>query len=183
MAVAVSVLSAMAACAPKTEDSNAPKLISGGTAATVAGKSGKQDPAAPVAAGELYSLTYKGVTVVPGMYADEAIKALGEGYVKSAEIDDCDFNGKSTTYDYKVFVLFADNRDGGKFKISSIDIKTADVDCGGVKIGSTLDDVRKAYGDPTEEPAYGLRYEKNNIQVQFVADANKTVTSIVIKII
>ena len=183
MAVAVSVLSAMASCAPKDEGSNAPKLISGGTAATVAGKSGKQDPAAPAATGDLYTVTYKGVAVVPGMYAEDAIKALGEGYVKSAEIDDCDFDGKSTTYDYKSFVLFADNRDGGKFKISTINIKTADVDCGGVTIGSSLDDVRKVYGDPTEEPAYGLRYEKNNIQIQFVAGGDKIVTSILFKTI
>ena len=177
LAVSVSEITVMTACAPKEEGGNAPQLISGGTAATVAGKEteNKQAPSAPAASSDSYGLTFNGVLV------DAAIKALGEGYVKSADIDDCDFNGKSTTYDYKSFVLFADNRDGGKFKISTIDVRDPSVDCGGVKIGSTLEEVKKAYGTPTSEEIYGLCYQKNHTQVQFISTDEKTVSSILFK--
>ena len=184
--VAASVITIMAACAPKEEGNgnNAPQLISGGTAATVASKAADpKESAAPAASSDVYGLTYKGVLVTPGMDAEEAIKALGEGYVKSPDIQSCAFNGIETSYDYKDFVLFVDNRDGGKYKINTIDIKAATVDCGGVKIGSPIEDVKKAYGNPTSEEVYGLCYEKNKTQVQFVSADEKTVSSILFKAI
>ena len=183
LAAAAFVMTVMAACAPKEEGGNAPQLISGGTAATVAANTSdnKQEPSASAASNASYGLLYNGVLITPGMEADAAIKALGEGYVKSAEIDDCDFNGKSTTYDYKSFVLFADNRDGGKFKISTIDVRDPAVDCGGIKIGSTLEDVKKVYGTPSSEEVYGLCYQKDHIQVQFISVDEKTVSSILYK--
>lgn len=183
LAVSFSVIAAMTACTPKEEGGNAPQLISGGTAATVAGKEtdGKNEPSETAASSNAYGLLYNGVLVTPGMEVDAAIKALGEGYVKSADIDDCDFNGKSTTYDYKSFVLFADNRDGGKFKISTIDVRDASVDCGGVKIGSSLEDVKKVYGTPTSEEIYGLVYVKEHTQIQFISTDEKTVSSILYK--
>lgn len=181
LVMAASVMTAMAACAPKNEGSDAPQLISGGTAATTASQEGKQDLSAPSASNDTYSFTYKGAAIIPGMEADVALKALGEGYVKSPTIDSCAFNGKETSYDYKDFVLFVDNRDGGKFKVNTIDIKADSVDCGGVKIGSTLEDVRKAYGNPTSEELYGLCYEKNHTQIQFISVDEKTVSSILYK--
>lgn len=183
LVVAASVMTVIAACAPKEEGGNAPQLISGGTAATVVANTSdsKQEPSASAASNDSYGLLYNGVLVTPGMEVDAAIKALGEGYVKSADIDDCDFNGKSTTYDYKYFVLFADNRDGGKFKISTIDVRDPSVDCGGIKIGSTLEDVKKVYGTPSSEEIYGLCYQKDHIQIQFISVDEKTVSSILYK--
>ena len=182
LVIAASVMMVMAACSPKEEGNNAPQLISGGTAATVASKdAGVKESAAPAASSDAYGLTYKGVLVTPGMDADEAIKALGEGYVKSPDIQSCAFNGIETSYDYKDFVLFVDNRDGGKYKINTIDIKANTVDCGGVKIGSSIEDVKKAYGNPTSEEVYGLCYEKNKTQVQFISVDEKTISSILFK--
>lgn len=185
LVAAASVMTVMAACTPKGDDgNNAPQLISGGTAATVASKGADvKESAAPAASSDVYGLTYKGVLVYPGMDAEEAIKALGEGYVKSPDIQSCAFNGIETSYDYKDFVLFVDNRDGGKYKINTIDIKAATVDCGGVKIGSSIEDVKKAYGNPTSEEVYGLCYEKNKTQVQFVSTDEKTISSILFKAI
>lgn len=180
--IAVSVMASLAACAPEDNGSKAPEVISGGTAATIASKEDKQDAPAPAAAGDAYGLTYKGVVITPGMEAEAAIAALGAGYVKSPDIQSCAFNGIETSYDYKDFVLFVDNRDG-KNKINTIDVRTASVDCNGVKIGSTLDDVRKAFGNPTSEELYGLCYEKNNTQIQFIATDEKTVSSILFKAI
>lgn len=180
---AASVITGLAACAPKEEDSNAPQVISGGTAATVASKEDNQNASAPSAApasGDTYSLTYKGVVITPGMESDAAIAALGAGYVKSPDIQSCAFNGVETSYDYNDFVLFVDNRDG-KNKINTIDVRAASVDCGGVKIGSTLEEVRKAFGDPTSEELYGLCYEKNHTQIQFISTDEKTVSSILFK--
>lgn len=185
LVAAASVMTVMAACTPKGDDgNNAPQLISGGTAATVASKGADvKESAAPAASSDVYGLTYKGVLVYPGMDAEEAIKALGEGYVKSPDIQSCAFNGIETSYDYKDFVLFVDNRDGGRYKINTIDIKAATVDCGGVKIGSSIEDVKKAYGNPTSEEVYGLCYEKNKTQVQFVSTDEKTISSILFKAI
>jgi len=184
LAAATSVMTAMVACTPKetSEGNNAPQLISGGTAATVASKSADiKGTDATAASSDVYGLNYKGVLVTPGMDAETAIKALGEGYVKSPDIQSCAFNGIETSYDYKDFVLFVDNRDGGKYKINTIDIKAATVDCGGVKIGSSIEDVKKAYGNPTSEEVYGLCYEKNKTQVQFISVDEKTISSILFK--
>lgn len=180
LVIAVSVMTSLAACAPKEEGSDAPQVISGGTAVTVTTKDDKQDPSAPSVSGDAYSLTYKGVVITPGMESDAAIAALGAGYVKSPDIQSCAFNGIETSYDYKDFVLFVDNRDG-KNKINTIEVRTDSVDCNGVKIGSTLQDVINAFGNPTSEELYGLCYEKNHTQIQFIAADEKTVSSILFK--
>ena len=160
----VSAIMAMTACSPKVEETGAPQLISGGTQATVATKESKADP---------------GTTLTPGMEAKPAIDALGAGYIYN-EVMSCAFNGMEKTYDYKEIVLFVDSREG-KDKINTIEIKDASIDCGGVKIGSTLDDVKKAYGDPTAEELYGYRYDKNKTQIQFIAGDDKKVMSILFK--
>ena len=181
VAVAVSVLSVMASCAPKTEETAAPQLISGGTAATVASKEGKESAAATKPSGDSYSITYKGTVLTPGMDTTAAIKALGEGYIYN-KVMSCAFNGMEETYDYKEIVIFADDHDG-KNKINTIEVKDPSIDCGGVKLGSSLDDVRKAFGDPTAEELYGLRYEKGHTQIQFIAGEDKTLSSILFKAI
>ena len=183
MAITFSVLAAMTACAPKEEGSNAPQLISGGTAATTAAKEGgdSKETAASQASADAYSINYKGVVITPGMETESAITALGKGYIYN-KVMSCAFNGIEETYDYKEIVIFADDHDG-KNKINTIDVRDHSVDCGGVKLGSSLDDVRKVYGDPTAEELYGLRYEKNHTQIQFIAGEDKTVSSILFKAI
>ena len=181
MAVAVSVLSVMAACAPNAEETAAPQLLSGGTAATVASKEGKESAAETQPAGDGYSITYKGTVLTPGMETTAAIKSIGEGYIYN-KVMSCAFNGMEETYDYKEIVIFADDHDG-KNKINTIEVRDPSIDCGGVKLGSSLDDVRKAYGDPTAEELYGLRYEKGHTQIQFIAGEDKTLSSILFKAI
>ena len=184
MAVAFSVLSSMAACAPKDEGSNAPQLISGGTAASSAAKEskdGKEPAQTQQLPGDAYGIIYKGVVLTPGMDTSSAIKALGEGYVFN-KVMSCAFNGMEETYDYKEIVIYADDHDG-KDKINTIEVRDPSVDCGGVKLGSSLDDVRKVYGDPTAEELYGLRYDKNHTQIQFITGGDKTLTSILFKAI
>ena len=79
LVIAAAVMTAMAACSSKENGSNAPQLISGGTAATVESKAANaNDPTAPAATGDAYSLTYKGAVITPGMEAEAAIKALGD---------------------------------------------------------------------------------------------------------
>ena len=182
LAVSAALMTAMTACTPKDDGGNAPQLISGGTAATVASQAtDKQDPTAPSASSDTYGFVYKGVLLTPGMDADAAIKALGEGYVKSPDIQSCAFNGIETSYDYKDIVLFVDNRDGGNYKINTIDVRDPSVDCGGIKLGSSMDDVKKVYGEPTSQEIYGLCYEKNHTQIQFISVDEKTVSSILFK--
>ena len=94
----------------------------------------------------------------------------------------CAFNGMEETYDYKEIVIFADDHDG-KNKINTIEVRDPSIDCGGVKLGSSLDDVRKAFGDPTAEELYGLRYEKGHTQIQFIEGEDKTLSSILFKAI
>ncbi len=177
---AAAVMTAMTACsAPKEEGGNAPQLISGGTAATTVAKENNGSAPASQANTGTYGLTFKGVLLTPGMETEKAIKALGEGYVLNS-VDSCAFNGKESTYDYKEIVIYTDDHDGTD-KINTIDVRDPSVDCGGVKIGSTLDDVKKVYGEPTSEESYGLSYVKDHTQIQFIfADGDK-LTSIMYK--
>ena len=94
MAITFSVLAAMTACAPKEEGSNAPQLISGGTAATTAAKEGgdSKETAASQATADAYSINYKGVVITPGMETESAITALGKGYIYN-KVMSCAFNG------------------------------------------------------------------------------------------
>ena len=152
---AAAVMTAMTACsAPKEEGGNAPQLISGGTAATTVAKENNGSAPASQANTGTYGLTFKGVLLTPGMETEKAIKALGEGYVLNS-VDSCAFNGKESTYDYKEIVIYTDDHDGTD-KINTIDVRDPSVDCGGVKIGSTLDDVKKVYGEPTSEESFNL---------------------------
>ena len=176
---AACVMTVMCACAPKEEGSNAPKVISGGTAATVATKEGNATSPEQAAKSDAYGVTFKGVLLIPGMETETAIKALGEGYVLN-KVCSCAFNGTESTYDYKEIVIFADDHDG-KDKINTIEVRDPSVDCGGVKIGSSLDDVRKVYGEPTSEESYGLNYEKNHTQIQFICAEGKGLTSVLFK--
>lgn len=172
----VSVMSAVCACAPKEEGSNAPQVISGGTAATVAIKEGKATAPEQAATSDTYGLTYKGVFLTPGMNEAEAIKALGEGYVLRVA-DSCAFQGEERTYDYGKIAIYASSHDDTD-KVNTIEVRDASVDCGGVKLGCTLEDVKKVYGNPTSEESYGLLYQKNHTQIQFICAEGKEVTSI-----
>ena len=172
----VSVMSAMCACAPKEEGSNAPKVISGGTAATVAAKEGNATAPEQAATSDTYGLTYKGVWLTPGMDSEAAIKALGEGYVLR-EVCSCVYQGIEKYYDYEKIVIYASNQDG-PYKLTSIDVRDPSVDCGGVKLGCTLEDVKKVYGNPTSEESYGLLYQKKHTQIQFICPEGKEVTTI-----
>ena len=76
LVIAASVMTVMAACSPKAEENNAPQLISGGTAATVASKgTDVKESAAPAATSDVYGLTYKGVLVYPG----KALRSTQDG--------------------------------------------------------------------------------------------------------
>ena len=181
--LAGSVMTAAVACAPKTEESDAPQLISGGTVAAVATSNNNEETNVSSVSGALFTVSYKGVVITPGMDAEIALKALGEGYVKSPDIHDCArYDAVSTSYDYKDLVLFVDNdNDERKYTVNTIDVRSSAVDCGGVRIGSRVGDIRKVYGEPTSEEVYGLCYEKNKTQVQFISVDEETVSSILFK--
>ena len=83
----------------------------------------------------------------------------------------CAYVGIDITYDYKALILYAQNKEG-KELINTVEIRTDAVDCGGVKIGQTLDDVKKIYGDPSSTEEFGIVYVKNGIEMQFIADSN-----------
>ena len=187
LAVSAAVIMAMASCAAQEEGGSAPKLISGGTTASSDSGEGKGNAQAPAATGNTYGLTYKGVLLTPGMDAQAAIKALGEGYVYS-EGDSCgEINNISKNkvvdkiYEYKEITIYVSNPEGPD-RVNTIEVKDPSVDCGGVKIGSSLDEVKKVYGNPTSEEYYGLRYEKNGTQIQFICADGKNLTSILFKI-
>ncbi len=171
------LIAAMAACSAPSGGNEAPELISGGKQAAATTAEGKE---AAASSSDPFSFTYKGVSLSAGMETESAVKALGEGYVYN-KIDDCAIEGgKTETYDYKDFVIFSSNRDGTP-KIFSIEIRGASVDLGGVKIGSTLDDVKKALGAPTSEELWGYLYQKDGRLTQFLAPDGKTISSVLYK--
>ena len=53
-----------------------------------------------------------------------------------------------------------------------MEVRDNTVDCGGVKVGQTLDDAQKVYGTPSSTADYGISYVKNGTELQFITDGS-----------
>ena len=51
-----------------------------------------------------------------------------------------------------------------------MEVRDNTVDCGGVKVGQTLDEAKKVFGTPSSDAEYGIIYVKNGTELQFIAD-------------
>ena len=148
-----------------------PELISGGqTKVSVSGAAASSVSPDKDQTEDRFYLTYNGVKIVLGAETASVVKAIGKEYVYT-ENPSCAYVGIDYTYDYKSFIIYAQSKDGKEF-INTVEVRDDTIDCGGIKIGQSLEDVKKLYGTPTSETEYGMIYDKNGTELQFITDGS-----------
>lgn len=175
--IAVTMTAAMmmsfAACANDSKDNKVDSATdSQGTVAD-----GEQAANANAGGGEAeasstYVFTYNGTTATVDEAADKVISGFGDGY-KYFESPSCAFQGLDKVYTYNSFLVRTYPKDDVDY-VLSIELRDDSISTPeGVFIGSSEDDVRAAYGDPTEETSGGLEYTQGNCTLAFVINDGK----------
>jgi hypothetical protein len=99
--------------------------------------------------GVIYSITYKGVKLVPGAPAKAAVEAIDEQY-SYEEVGSCIGDGKDKRYSYSSIRIETVNNDGVDY-ISAVylinDLASTDE---GLTIGSAESDIKAKYGEECE---------------------------------
>ena len=135
------------------------------------------------AAEQNYVFVYEGVNIVVSSPMSSILSSLNAvaGEPQYFESASCAGQGMSKTYTYN----------GGSFTISTNPVGPDDVIASislfddsvttaeGIYIGSTLDDVKAAYGEATSSTDTTLTYEKGSSVLVFIVDANGVVTNII----
>lgn len=119
-----------------------------------------------------YVFTYKKVSV--GMH-DKAKKILKKAGKPSATKvkKSCAYKGKDRTYKYKDFILYTySHTDDGEEFVNGVTFLSSDVSTPeGIKIGSTLDDVKKKYGKAKDKfGVYTYKKGKSKLQIEVTDD-------------
>lgn len=161
------VLSA-ASCASGDEDT-APVVLSGGqTAESAAGgnEADTEDTAAEETS-DAFVFTYNGVSIAMNAPADSIIEALGDNYTYF-EAPSCAYEGMDKVYTYNSIVVRSYTRDGVDY-IAAVELKDDTVSTAeGIRIGSTEDDVRAAYGEDGQPGTAGIEYTKGDSFISFI---------------
>lgn len=124
-----------------------------------------------------YKFKYKGVTITMNSKAKKFIKKAGTP-VSYRESKSCAYDGKDRVRQYKDFILYTySNSDNGPEYVNGITFLTNKVKTKeGVKIGSKLKKVKKAYGK--SKARYGIyTYTKGRTKLQ-IQVANGKVSNI-----
>ena len=123
-----------------------------------------------------YGLTVSGLTL--HCHDDMAPILAGLGEAKSYfEAASCAFPGLEKTYTYPSFIVYT-YEDGDKDRLASIVILDDSISTPeGIFLNSSLADVLKAYGEPTEKSLNLYTYEKTRMKLSFIIEDDK-VTSI-----
>ena len=107
-----------------------------------------------------YVFKYNGAEIGMNAKADDVIKTLGE-YVSYFEAPSCAFEDMDKTYSYPGFDVTTYTL-GGVDYISGVVLQDDTVETPeGITIGSTVDQVRAAYGE-VAEGASSAKFEKGN---------------------
>ena len=85
--------------------------------------------------------------------------------------------GLYATYYYPSFYIQTYEENDGEI-VAFVVITDGLVDCGGVRVGDTLDAVKQVYGTPAEEDDFGITYRSGYVDLHFVTDGVNTVTEI-----
>lgn len=123
-----------------------------------------------------YGLAVSGLTLY--CHDDMAPILAGLGEAKSYfEAASCAFPGLEKTYTYPSFNLYT-YEDGDKDRLASIVILDDSISTQeGIYLNASLDDVIKAYGEPSEKSLNLYTYEKASMKLSFIIEDDK-VTSI-----
>lgn len=121
---------------------------------------------------EGWSFTVGGVTVSVGEKGADALASLKSLQTGMTVNGSCwkDVSGEDVTYQYNGFriLTFRERQDDPNELIRSVvfesdGVKTAE----GITVGNTAEQVRTAYGTPTEETASTLSYDKGSTRLRF----------------
>ena len=116
-----------------------------------------------------YHFEYKGVSIKPGMKADEVVSAIDDEYDKF-EAESCAAQGLAITYTYGggVFTIYTEDENGtAVVKMITIfkpDVATPE----GIKVGDSKEQVVAAYGEPAMSDDDSSEYIKDGLEVSFV---------------
>lgn len=120
-----------------------------------------------------YGFKYKGVTAYMGKSAKKLIEKAGEPEAKQVS-KSCAYDGKDRVYQYKNFILYTYSKtDNGKEYVNGITFLNSKVKTKeGIKIGSSLKKVKKAYGK--KKAKYGIyTYKKGKCKLQIEVKKGK----------
>ena len=123
-----------------------------------------------------YKFSYKGYDIVPGADIGPVIDTLGEP-VDTKIGASCAGQGFSTLYSYSGFTIYG-HEDNGVETVEGIEIDDPLIDCGGVRVGQTLEDAKKIYGEPFQEDDFGVLYRSGSTELQINSDEFHTIISI-----
>ena len=126
--------------------------------------------------GSSYSAIYGDVEIALGADATKVLDRLGEPKSKN-EIGDCGGLGSQVRYDFSSFILYVLEADGTD-TVDQITFKDDLVETSkGITVGSSVSDLKDAYGEPSETRGSSLIYRDGNKQLTVKTDSDK-VTSI-----
>ncbi|MDO4876193.1 MAG: hypothetical protein Q3987_02290 [Oscillospiraceae bacterium] len=145
-----------------------PERISGGQTKVAASENKESPDNGKNTAENGFNITYNGVRIYLDEETEPIVKAIGKEYTYT-ENPSCAYVGIDYTYDYKSFIIYAQEKNG-KIVVNTVEVRDDSVDCGGIKIGQTLDDVKKVYGEPSSVEELGIIYIKDGKKLQFVTD-------------
>lgn len=177
LALAAGIILTLSSCSASSSGDNTPERIAGGqTKVSQAGNRPVSDGNNNAAVESGFFFTYNGVKLVLDTEVEPVIKELGKEYIYT-ENPSCAYVGIDYTYDYKSLIIFAQEK-GGKIVIDTVEARNDTVDCNGIKVGQSFDDVKKVFGEPTSVEDFGITYVKNGIKLQFLSDGSGKVITI-----
>ena len=176
-AAAIAIILSISSCNASNSGDNTPERVAGGQtkvsqAGNVPGQEGNKNNAEESG----FYFTYNGVKIVLDTEVEPVIKALGKDYMYTEDWS-CAYVGKDYIYDYKALKIDAQEKDG-KVLINNVEARNDSVDCNGIKVGQSFDDVKKVFGEPDSTDDYAISYVKNGIELQFITDGSGKIISI-----
>lgn len=129
---------------------------------------------------DIFAVKYGDTTVRLGDKAESTLDALGKP-VSSQSTGNCGGLGESVRHEYASLVLGVVDYEDGDTVVDNIELKNDSAETAkGIYIGSSEADVRSKYGDPDSSNGRSLRYESDDMLLEFgITDG--TVSSIVLR--
>lgn len=171
--IAIGIALMLTSCTSgKTAKSTAVSVISSEAVTKASGKESAASESETIDYEGKYYLTVDGIKILPGTDFAPTIKALKEKYPYTVS------KGGTCAGNFPVYhYVFS----GGSFSVDANEIEKKQIvdiiyvnddsiDCGGVYIGQTKDDVKKVYGSPKEEMENMFEYVSNGTALEFSFD-------------
>ncbi len=175
-AALISIALMFTACSAADKD-NTPERVAGGQTKVTATQN-SNDAKSPDESIKGFYITYNGVNIALDAETAPVVKAIGGNPVYT-EKPSCAYVGIDYTYDYKAFILYAQSVDG-KEVINTLEVRSDAVDVGGAKVGQTLTEIKKIYGEPASDDDTAITYTKRGTELQFITDESGKVVLIIL---